>query len=151
MPLDDNAKEAIKRNAGYRCEYCRMRGWPLTIDHITPRSTWTRALRQGQRPPPFEPDEACNTASACWDCNVIGKSERTSGEDPETGAKVPLFHPRRDTWEEHFEWVEDYNAIRGRSAIGRATVVALGMNLPHYVAQRRLLRAAALLGWEPWP
>jgi hypothetical protein len=37
-----------------------------------------------------------------------------------------LFHPRKDTWSEHFEW--DGARIVDRTAIGRATVHVLSMN-----------------------
>lgn len=151
MPLSEARREAVKRAAGYRCEYCHIAGWPLTIDHVTPLSAWTAAGREGRVPPPFPPDDPGNTAAACWECNVIGKDEQTSGEDPETGEKARLFHPRLDSWDDCFEWVEDYTIIRGRNAVGRATIAALGLNLPHYVAQRRRLRAATLAALEQWP
>lgn len=151
MALVDEVKEAIKRRAGYRCEYCRMAGWPLTVDHIIPRSAWAAAAREEREPPPFDPDEPGNIASACWDCNIIGKDDHTTGEDPATGEQVRLFHPRDDEWDTHFEWVENYTLVRGKTAIGRATIARLGINLPHYVAQRRRLRASTEGGHEIWP
>jgi len=39
---------------------------------------------------------------------------------------VPLFHPRRDRWSEHFLF--EGVRIVGTSAIGRATVQVLAMN-----------------------
>jgi hypothetical protein len=47
-----------------------------------------------------------------------------------------LFHPRRDIWDDHFA-VQDHVVV-GRTAVGRATVRVLEMNLPG----RLRLRAA---------
>ena len=63
----------------------------------------------------------------CFHCNVY-KGTNLSGIDPESGQVVPLFHPRMQTWAEHF-------AVRGAMVVGitptgRATVAALRMNTP---------------------
>jgi len=60
--------------------------------------------------------------------------------DPETGAVVPLFHPRQDVWQDHF-------AFRGPRIIsltprGRATVQLLNMNATRRVQLRAELQAA---------
>ena len=52
------------------------------------------------------------------------------------GETVPIFHPRRNRWEEHFESVA--GEIVGRTATGRATVVVLDMNHPARVELRRM-------------
>jgi hypothetical protein len=44
-----------------------------------------------------------NLAWACHRCNER-KGPNLTGIDPDTSAVVPLFHPRRDRWEEHFAW-----------------------------------------------
>ena len=73
-----------------------------------------------------------NLALACWHCN-LKKGPNLAGIDPETGQIVPLFHPRKDKWAEHFAMhvgtlmplgIE----IEGLTPIGRATVRVLGMN-----------------------
>jgi hypothetical protein len=46
--------------------------------------------------------------------------------DHRTGEIVPLFHPRRDVWEDHFAFRGPL--IEGLTAIGRATVRVLRMN-----------------------
>lgn len=46
--------------------------------------------------------------------------------DPKSGAQVPVFHPRRQDWSEHFRWVGF--RIIGRTPTGRATVELLRMN-----------------------
>ena len=50
---------------------------------------------------------------------------------------VRLFHPRNDRWADHFQW--DGPLLRGRSRIGRATIIVLAINAPDAVAERELL------------
>jgi hypothetical protein len=68
------------------------------------------------------------------------------GIDPVTQSMVPLFHPRRQVWKEHFEWVDDGSRIVGLSPEGRATVVALKLNNPLAVRVRSNWVQA---GWHP--
>jgi hypothetical protein len=56
----------------------------------------------------------------------LRKEARRYGVDPETGRKVSLFHPRRQTWDDHFRW-EDFSVVR-LTPTARATVVTLRMN-----------------------
>ena len=58
--------------------------------------------------------------------------------DPVSARDVPLFHPRRNIWAEHFAWAEDATEIVGLTAVGRATVAALRMNRPQLVRVRRM-------------
>jgi hypothetical protein len=132
------------RRALFRCEYCRMRGWPLTVDHIVPHASW----REGPQVDVEHPD---NLAAACWACNVVGKHAQTHGVDPFSGAVVPLFHPRRDRWPEHFEWSSDFVRLKGKTPTGWATLTALGLNGASYRRQRQLLRLAMAAGSPAWP
>ena len=50
---------------------------------------------------------------------------------------VALFHPRRDSWEDHFEW--SGALMVGRTPVGRATVELLAINHPDYVLLREAL------------
>jgi hypothetical protein len=52
---------------------------------------------------------------------------------------VPLFHPRRDPWRDHFAW--EGTLLVGRTAIGRATVQLLAMNDWQRVEVRQNLQA----------
>jgi hypothetical protein len=54
--------------------------------------------------------------------------------DPKTNQEVPLFHPRKDVWKEHFAWKGV--KIEGLTATGRATVKALNFNRPLILAIR---------------
>lgn len=70
------------------------------------------------------------------------KGPNLTGCDPENGEIVPLFHPRRDRWSDHFMFLGP--RIVGLTAIGRTTVVVLGMN----DARRLDLRAELLASGE---
>ena len=83
-------REGVERRAGHRCEYCRapqgICAYTFHLDHIAPRS------KGGLNAP-------ANYALACFPCNNA-KAAHVSGVDPETENEVPLFHPRKQKWEE---------------------------------------------------
>lgn len=72
------------------------------------------------------------------------KGPNIAGIDPSTSEITRLFHPRQDVWDEHFQW--DGPELIGLTAIGRATIDVLAINLPERVEHRRLLLAAGV-----WP
>jgi len=82
-----------------------------------------------------------NLALACQGCNGH-KSAKTAGLDPATAKVVPLFHPRRERWADHFVWSEDFSTVIGRTPTGRATVEELQLNREGLVNLRRLLYPA---------
>lgn len=116
------------------CEYCRSRFDHSTehfaIEHIDPVS------RGGG-------SELDNLAFSCSGCNEH-KHAKIAAPDPEGSQTVPLYHPRRQKWEDHFRWSEDYTRIIGLTPTGRATVETLKMNRPGLVNMRRVLYAAGL-------
>jgi hypothetical protein len=57
-----------------------------------------------------------------------------------TGKSVRLFNPRRQRWEDHFTWNEDYMLIIGLTSVGRATVDAMHLNREETVNLREVLR-----------
>ena len=125
----------LEVRAGHRCEYCHlpMRGQVATfpIDHIIPR------IEDGTT-------DLENLAVACGHCNER-KWTHTHSLDPATGDNVALFHPRRDRWEDHFQWsAGDSAVLEGISASGRATVSRLDMNHPKVIDTRRLLMTLGL-------
>jgi hypothetical protein len=84
--------------------------------------------------------------SVCVLCNRH-KSDRTHAIDPETGAEVPLFHPRLQRWSEHFRWSGDGLRILGLTPTGRATVGALHLDSdPDALVVRSYW---VLAGWHP--
>jgi len=126
----------VETAARFRCGYCltsQLVGGPLLeIEHIVPEA---RGGTSDER----------NLWLACPLCNGH-KADRIDAPDPVTGAVVTLFNPRQERWLDHFEWAEDGAIIVGRTATGRATVLALQMNDPMIVAARRLWIIA---GWHP--
>lgn len=131
-------RQLIAERAGHRCEYCRAPAdfatQSFSVEHIIPVS------RGGQT-------ELDNLALACPGCNSH-KYNRTEAPDPVDGAVVPLYHPRKQRWRDHFSWNEDFTRIVGLTPTGRATVTALRMNRPGVVNMRRVLFA---LGLHPPP
>lgn len=127
--MADSLSEEVKRRAGDLCEYCRVPQifdpLPFQIDHVI--------ARQHDGPTSLE-----NLALACLSCNNH-KGPNIAGIDRQAGTQevVRLFHPRNDTWNEHFEW--NGPILQGTTAIGRVTVSVLGINLPHRIAFRRSL------------
>lgn len=124
----------VRSRAYGRCEYCLLRqehtGLSHHVEHII-------AKQHGGT------DEDGNLALACNRCNAC-KGPNLTGIDVETGAFVPLFHPRRDVWDEHFAFEEA--RLVGKTPKGRATVAVLQMN-----DERRLERRAALLALGELP
>jgi hypothetical protein len=129
-------RQRVAEATRFRCGYChtaqRVVGPLLEIDHIFPE------VRGGT-------SDEDNLVLACPMCNSH-KADKCETIDPETNQTVPLFNPRRDVWNEHFEWVEEGTVIRGKTPVGRATVIALQMNHPDMVNARRLWVVA---GWHP--
>lgn len=120
----ETCRRAAARASG-RCEYCRMhqalQGATFHVEHATPTSAGGA-------------DALDNLALACPSCN-LKKADRTAAPDPDTGAGVPLFNPRRDRWSDHFVW--DGPRVVGRTPTGRATVATLDLNHPRRVMIRR--------------
>jgi hypothetical protein len=85
-------------------------------------------------------------SGVCPFCNRY-KGDRTVATDPETGAVLALFHPRRQRWSDHFVWSEDGLRILGRTPTGRATVAALHLDDdPDALIVRSYW---VLAGWHP--
>ena len=78
-------------------------------------------------------DDPTSLALACDRCNAY-KGPNLTSIDPDTEAIVPLFNPRADRWDDHFELREGH--VYGKTAVGRATVRLLIMNAPRRVELR---------------
>jgi hypothetical protein len=104
----------------------------LEIEHIMPKACGGT-------------DDEGNLWLACRLCNSA-KGAQTHGRDPETGRRVRLFNPRRQKWSRHFRWSDDEVYIIGRTACGRATVVALKLNNEIALTVRQNWIKA---GWHP--
>ena len=115
----------VRERAQNACEYCHLHqdDSPLAalhIEHIIPK------IHGGT-------DDLDNLALACIDCN-LHKGTNLTGIDTQTNAVKELFHPRRQNWDEHFEWQGIY--LVGKTAIGRTTIRVLNMNSEDQVALR---------------
>jgi hypothetical protein len=137
--MDEALRRLVWDRAGDACEYCRLPQWldvlPFQIDHIIAEKH-------------HGPTAAENLALCCLNDN-LHKGPNIAGLDPQTGALTPLFHPRRDVWDDHFAWAGP--ELTGRTAVGRTTIDVLGMNAPERVEHRRLLLRAGLFPFARRP
>ena len=136
IPVPSELRQKISHLFRYRCSYCQtqqeLTGAMLTIDHIIPESLGGKTMAE-------------NLCLACWDCNRI-KHNRVAAVDPLTSRTIPLFHPQRQHWSEHFSWDNQGIRIVGQTPTGRATVLALRLNRRSLVQARRKWVQA---GWHP--
>jgi hypothetical protein len=128
--ISDELRQVVAERAGHACEYCRLpdrlQVGSFELDHILPASRGG-LLRSD------------NLAYACPHRNDR-KWAHVDGQDAVTCRRVPLFHPRQDSWEDHFEWSNERLAqIVGKTAKGRATVVRLQLSHPELLEIRREL------------
>lgn len=114
--IDAATRALVVARAGNRCEYCALpqSGYAASfnIDHI---------IASQHR----HDDDVENLAWTCPKCNRK-KGPNLAGLDPAMGDIVPLFHPRKDRWADHFRWSGPL--ITGLTACGRATVALLDLN-----------------------
>ena len=131
-------RQQVSLRAGGYCEYCRSQARYATqsfsVEHILPRAQGG-ATTMG------------NLALACQGCNNH-KYDKVEVPDPASGEIVPLYHPRRDRWDTHFAWSDDFVLIVGLTPAGRATVVTRFLNRESVVNLRQLLCA---IGAHPPP
>lgn len=130
--MERGLAESVWRRAQECCEYCRVpqSGDPLPfqIDHIIARQHGGATVSD-------------NLALACYSCNRH-KGPNIAGFDASTQRTIPLFHPRRDTWADHFQWRGPQ--LSGLTATGRVTVHVLAINLDFRIALRRALMQEGL-------
>ncbi len=123
-------RELVATRAKFRCEYCLIpvlaSTQPFKVDHIIPSSKGGLT-------------ELHNLAFSCG-CNDY-KRDYTHAIDPESGESVPLFHPRRQKWADHFAWSENSLEIVGLTPTGRATIALLRMNRKQLITLRGFLLA----------
>jgi hypothetical protein len=125
--VQEELRRLVADRAQRRCEYCGLHEddayFPHQVDHIISRKHGGLS------------DES-NLACACLRCNTWKGSDIAS-LDPTTGRLVPLFHPRRDVWSDHFE-LRGF-VIEPLTPVGEVTARLLKLNLDGRVAERRLL------------
>ena len=90
--ISSTLRKQVYKRANSCCEYCFFPEIATLssheVDHII-------AEKHGGL------TEADNLALSCTLCNKYKGSDLTS-IDPETENIIPLYHPRRDIWNEHF-------------------------------------------------
>ena len=120
--LTAELRQCVTDRAHGCCEYCwsqaRHATQAFSVEHILARARGGMTALE-------------NLALACQGCN--------NHKYDKTEARVPLYHPRRDQWDDHFAWSDDFTLILGLTPTGRATVAALLLNREGIVNLRRLL------------
>src|SRR5437762_797717 len=121
--------EFVWERAHHCCEYCWMPQnydeLPFEIDHVVAKQHGGKTV-------------ASNLALACFADNHH-KGTNLAGIDPNTRKRTWLFNPRRHRWMRHFRWAGPI--LVGRTAVGRATIAVLGINLAHRIRHRAQLIA----------
>ena len=127
-------KRQIIERANRRCEYCQSHldysPQSFDIEHVLPVVLGGKTTID-------------NLALACGGCNSC-KYTKIEALDPVAQTMVPLYHPRRHLWHDHFSWSADCLEVIGRTAIGRATVASLQLNRKGLINLRRLLLLGGL-------
>lgn len=132
--VSESIRAQVVAQAAGLCEYCRypeeFSAGRFAVDHIFPRTLGGT-------------DNLNNLALSCRNCNER-KQDAIEAPDPATGQTVALFHPRRDRWDDHFAWSDDFSLILGLTPTGRATIARLHTNHRGVVRQRQVLYALGL-------
>lgn len=127
-------RRRVRSRAHGQCEYCLLPEqasfYPHHVDHVI-------AQKHGGG------SDLDNLAWACFQCNV-SKGSNIAGYDPETGQLTPLFNPRTQAWEDHFQL--NGPIIQARTPEGRVTLALLQFNHPERVEMR-----VSLLSLKLWP
>lgn len=125
--ISEDLRRVVFRRAGGKCEYClihqRHRVKKHEVDHIF-------AEKHGGH------TTSDNLCLGCFNCNRH-KGSDLSSLDPQNGEIVPLFHPRRDQWADHFRLEDAW--IQPLTAKGRVTVFLLHFNDREQIRNRELL------------
>lgn len=134
--IPEEVKASVRVSARHRCGYClaqqRYTLLVLEMEHIIACASGGANAEE-------------NLWLACRLCNNA-KGKQTFAHDPLTGRRVNLFNPRTQRWSRHFKWSDDGTEIIGRTASGRATVVALNLNNEiALIVRSNWVRA----GWHP--
>ncbi len=115
MAIDPTLRELVRQRAEDRCEYCHCHQDDLPfitfhIEHIVPK-------QHGGA------DDETNLCLACHWCNCFKGPNLATLVHTQL---VPLFHPRKQNWNDHFK--AEHEWIIGLTAIGQGTVDLLKIN-----------------------
>ena len=122
-------KQAVIERAHRCCEYCRSQmryaTQTFSIEHLFPEQLGGKTTLD-------------NLALSCQGCNNH-KFTKTTAVDPVSREIVPLYHPRKQRWHDHFAWTQNFTVVLGLTPTGRATVQALHLNREGLLNIRQLL------------
>ena len=125
--MDEALRQLVRERASGVCEYCRFPEEhafnPFQVDHVI-------AEKHGG------PTTDENLAWSCFYCNTY-KGPNVAGWNPDDDQIVRLFHPRKDVWDDHFQW--NGPMLVGKTPIGKVTISVLRINHPDAVVARRML------------
>ena len=125
-------RETVVERAGGRCEYCLH---PQAVSFLTFEVEHIIARKHGGL------TTESNLALACPYCNKA-KGTDIASLDPDSGELAPLYNPRTQQWETHFQL--NGSQIAALTAIGRVTINILRLNHPDRVSEREALIAAGM-------
>ena len=126
-------RRLTRNRAAECCEYCLI---PEAVSLLSHQIDHVIAEKHGGR------TDEDNLALSCALCNRRKASDIAS-VDPQTDLIEPLFHPRRDRWEDHFRLVA--GRIEPVTATGRTKVRLLQLNATARIEERRLLISIGIL------
>ncbi len=131
MPKRPRIAPAIRRQLtdmdSRRCAYCRspmIVGIPMVVEHILPLVAGGSSLID-------------NLCLSCYRCNEF-KGPRIQALDPLNGQNALLYHPRQQSWSDHFVWSAEGTILGGLTACGRATSEVLHLNNDWIIQARRI-------------
>jgi hypothetical protein len=126
--ISASLRREVTERARSCCEYClsdtKDRAIDFAIDHII-------AEKHGGA------TQSDNLCLSCYWCNSYKGSDLSSVDWEKGRAIVPLFNPREQQWEDHFQL--DGLRIIPLTATGRVTVFLLHLNAVERIKERRLL------------
>lgn len=117
-------RRIVIARAQKRCEYCLIHEddtfFGFQVDHIISEKHGGTTAED-------------NLAQACTTCNANKGSDIATLDSQ--GQLTRLFHPRKDLWNDHFQFSGE--RIIGLTAIGEATAKILGFNDARRLEERR--------------
>ncbi len=129
MKVSASFRNKVEERAKKLWEYCQspleFSSDPFSVEHIFP-------ISKGGT------DDLENLALACQGCNGH-KYTKTEAFDVISQTTATFYNPRKDVWNEHFVWSEDFTEIIGKTAKGRATIKTLKLNRQRIMNLRRVL------------
>jgi hypothetical protein len=121
-------RRQVEARAGNCCEYCRVhrsaRLIPYHIDHVISEKLGGQTSLD-------------NLSLSCYLCNAHKGSDVASVDWKSGGTIVPLFHPRRHRWEDHFSLKG--GELIAHTAEARVTIALLQLNASERITERELL------------